>query len=325
MTELTEQNFTLYENEQLISPDESHLVLLDRDVAALHKTLILVDLSSAKDDGTRKKMARGVAGFVSHVRKGQAVTVYVFDGGADPKLIGDYPKGEAGPEDLTEIAGYKSVDPSRNLHGAVLAGLKELSARLMAEQKAVRIGTLVVLAAGPDLAGRATPEQMQQAVDTSGHQVIAIGVGAENAYDLSGLGKNGVMWAQALGGVGPTLDDAASRVEALKSRFYLLSYCSPARAGKRMLRVEVVYNNTEGSERKGEFQLEFDATGFGPGCDPNSPPHFGAAGSAEPAEGDKAGAKKTDDKKGDGKKGDGKKTDDIAPPPDKPGYAPIPK
>jgi hypothetical protein len=349
VTDLTEQNFNIYENEQLISPAESKQKLLDRNLVAVHHVLFLVDVSSAKEDGTRAALSRAVAGFVGHARASQGVTVYAFDGGAEPKLIGDYPKGGTGPNDIAELAQQQSADPSRNLHGAVIFGLKELGARLMREQKPIRVGTLVVLTAGVDLAGRATLEQMQQAVDASSYQIVAIGVGDENSFDLGGLGKAGTLWAPSLGGTGPVLDDTASRVESLLEHFYLLAYCSPARAGQRHLRIEVVHMNKEGDERKGNLDADFDATGFGPGCDPGTTPRFGAGSiSTEPEEGAEAGEEtkagdKGEPKKGDAKKGDAKPSepkkgeakpagdgkkgegDSIVPPPATPGYAPVPK
>lgn len=332
ITDLTEQSFAIYENDQLISPEESKQVLLDRTLAAHHRTLLLVDVSSAKDDATRTRLSRAVAAFVANVRKNQAVTVYAFDGAADLKSIGDFPRGETGPSELPELSGYASKDPSRNLNGAVQNGLKELGARLMSQQKSIRVGTLVVLTAGPDLAGRASAEQLQQAIDASPYQMLLIAVGTEGSYDVSGLGKNGTLWAPSLSGVGPTLEEAASKVDALMERHYLLAYCSPARAGVRRVRVEVTRQSTEGEERRGSIEFEFDASGFGPGCDPSTPPRFGGSAPAKEEEGKKPDDKKGEAKKPDGKKGEGKKDgagkkdgdDAIVPPPNKPGYAPQP-
>jgi hypothetical protein len=41
------------------------------------------------------------------------------------------------------------------------------------------------------------------------------------------------------------------------------------------VRVEALYKDSQGSgEKTGTFQTNFDATGFAPGCDPNTPPSF---------------------------------------------------
>src|SRR5258706_5438261 len=128
LTDLAEQNFSVFENEQPISPDEAKLVLLNRDIAAYHRVLLLVDMSVAGPDAVRQQLARAVAGFVNWVRKDQPLTVYAFDGSADIKLIGDYPKGETAPDSITEIANFKNIASSRNFHVAVIAGAQELAA-----------------------------------------------------------------------------------------------------------------------------------------------------------------------------------------------------
>jgi hypothetical protein len=70
-------------------------------------------------------------------------------------------------------------------------------------------------------------------------------------------------------------DDIGTRIEARAKSYYLLSYCSPARAGKHELRIEATIKDPKsGSEEAGNLTSEFDATGFGPGCDPRTPPSF---------------------------------------------------
>lgn len=338
VTDLTEQNFNIYENEQLISPEETKQTLLAREVAALHRVLLLVDMSTAGKEPENKQISRAVANFVTLTRKTQAVTVYAFDGREKLQLIGDFPKGESGPTELPELDNFKTTDTSRNLNGAVMEGIKELGARLMSEHKQIRVGTLVVLTTGPDRAGRVTQEQLQGAVDATNEQVIALGIGDEKAFEIDTIGKDGTDWAPQLGGIGPLLDDASTKVENMMERYYLLSYCSPARAGMRRLKVEVVHTTLEGEERKGNFELDFDASGFGPGCDPKATPSFGASGAVEtvPAGEEDGGAKKPvgetppsgtkpEGTKPEGTKPEGENDDEIVPPPNKPGYAPVPK
>jgi hypothetical protein len=54
----------------------------------------------------------------------------------------------------------------------------------------------------------------------------------------------------------------------------LVSYCSPARAGTRELRLEVATTDEQGKKSIGRYDTEFDASGFGPGCNPLALPHF---------------------------------------------------
>ena len=65
----------------------------------------------------------------------------------------------------------------------------------------------------------------------------------------------------------------ASKIEAHSKRFYLLSYCTPARKGQHVVRIEVDTDKVEG---KGFLEYTFDADGFGPPphCDPERKPTF---------------------------------------------------
>ena len=110
VTDLTEQNFNIYENDQLISPEETKQTLLAREVAALHRVLLLVDMSTAGKETENKQISRGVANFVTLTRKTQAVTVYAFDGRETIQLIGDFPKGDSGPTELPELDNFKTTD-----------------------------------------------------------------------------------------------------------------------------------------------------------------------------------------------------------------------
>jgi hypothetical protein len=68
-------------------------------------------------------------------------------------------------------------DRSRNLNGALVAALELLDARLSAQNKPVRLGTVVVLARGADLAARLTEDELHQALEEHGHDVIGVGIG----------------------------------------------------------------------------------------------------------------------------------------------------
>jgi hypothetical protein len=69
--------------------------------------------------------------------------------------------------------------------------------------------------------------------------------------------------------------DISAKVDARTKSYYLLSYCSPSRAGRHEVRIQAeIKNAQDGSERVGNLRSDFDATGFAPGCDPNTPPSF---------------------------------------------------
>ena len=59
------------------------------------------------------------------------------------------------------------------------------------------------------------------------------------------------------------------RILRMTQRYYLLSYCSPARAGMHTVTVEATSEGAAGS-----VSYEFDAEGFGPNCNSERPPPF---------------------------------------------------
>lgn len=290
LDDLTNSNFKIYENNQPLDPTAIGQTLLDPSLAAVHRALLLVDMSGpASEPAVRSTIAHAVAGFVDRVRRDQAVTVYAFDGSTQLFLLGEYPKlptGGATLEDIPELESYKPRDTSRNLNGAVVAGLRELDARLMQTKKPLRLGTLVVFTRGPDLAGRVSAEALSQALDATQDQVFAVGVGSDTSgFRLESIGRAGVEHAPAIDSVGVALTNAANAVSAAEHAEYLVAYCSPARAGKRWLRVEVSITGKNGDKKTGSVEARFDSSGFGPGCDSHTTPGFVVAGAlpVEPA------------------------------------------
>jgi hypothetical protein len=81
----------------------------------------------------------------------------------------------------------------------------------------------------------------------------------------------------------------AARIEKHMKRFYLLSYCTPARKGMHEVKIEAISKDPEGS---GKVEWEFNSDGFGPppDCNPNTPPAFELKGAA-PANDSGSGAK----------------------------------
>ena len=55
----------------------------------------------------------------------------------------------------------------------------------------------------------------------------------------------------------------------MSKRYYLLGYCSPARAGDHQVRIEANYDGKSGS-----LTYDFNAKGFKPNCNPEKKPRF---------------------------------------------------
>lgn len=274
LTELEPSNFTVYENEQLVSPEQTQLTLLDRNLVAAHHTVLLVDMSQAQDPASRTIAAKAALGFVQKLVSLEPVSVYAFDGGTTLVQIASVARGSA-PPSMAALESFSPRDKSRNLNGAIIAGLEKLDAALSQSGKPIRVGTLVVFASGPDVAGRVDADKTHDVVWNSEHDVIGVAVGLGKETDnLETLARGGMVRAQAANTLPIAFEEAADKARAELERHYLVSYCSPARAGDRRLRLEVKYTDKEGEEHSGDFEYDFSAKGFGPGCNSTVTPRF---------------------------------------------------
>ena len=176
---------------------------------------------------------------------------------------------------VSRLGGFRTRDPSTNLHGAIGQAIAVLDAQLERSQVPLRFGTLVVFTDGSDRAARVTRREMGQAIDASPYDVFAIGVGSEiDEGTLGDVGRDGYVLVEDSAAITDAFQRIGTRIVNLTRRFYLLSYCSPARAGVHRVTVEAVT-----PDANGRVSYEFDAAGFGPGCNPAQPPPF-AVGTA---------------------------------------------
>jgi hypothetical protein len=276
-TDLTAADFTISEDGMPLDSSTTKQTLLYRDRVAVHRTLLLVDVSALSDEPRRLTLSRAVAGFVATVRRTQPVAVYLFDGRATIHLLGDFPvstESSETPPEITALNAGPRRDPSRDLNGALVSGANRLATLLAASDKPVRIGSLAFFTWGPDLAGRTEASEVYDALEDSGYHVVGIGVEGENAPQLERFATSGVSMAQTPETIGVAFDEAASKLTRIANQYYLLSYCSPARSGPRRLRIEVKSTAADGDELTGRWETDFESTGFGPGCDPTATPRF---------------------------------------------------
>jgi hypothetical protein len=275
---LSADNFEIYEDDQLVSKFESKQVIQNPEVAAVMYTMLLLDVSgSVTESGQSDALVSAAKSFTERVGKSQKVGVYAFDG--EEKLHSVVPFTEAkGSVDggLEGLRSYQPKDPSTNLHGAVVEGLKELREELDQDKRPLKFGTLVVFSDGTDRAARVTRDEMLKEMDKEEYEhfdIFAIGLGAEmEQANLEDVGRDGTELATDHAKVQQAFDSIAQRIEAHMKRFYLLSYCTPARKGTHQVRIVAK------KEKVGEGALEytFSADDFGPppNCDPEKKPSF---------------------------------------------------
>ncbi|MDP3274207.1 MAG: VWA domain-containing protein [Deltaproteobacteria bacterium] len=270
---LTSERFTVYEDDRPVSALESRQTILNPQVTAVHYTLLLMDMSgSVTESGQVPVLQEAARAFVERVERQQRVAVYAFDGSATITPIVPFTDSAgSAARGVNALASFRPRDPSTNLHGAVVAGIQQLTRSLAAAPQPLKFGTLVVFTDGTDRAARVTREQMMESVRASEHSVFSIGVGAEvDPGELRQIGRTGTVLQTDPAAVRAAFDQIAQQIEQFTQRYYLFSYCSPARAGAHRVRIEA--NTPDGA--RGGLEYQFDATGFAPNCDPNTPPNF---------------------------------------------------
>lgn len=277
--------FAVEENDTPLSAETSQLALLDVARYVAFHTVLLVDISQANQPQARVELAKAAASFVRRARLGQAVTVLVFDGSDQPKEVAEYPA-EAhatGPDQVEALVASAPADPSRNLRGAVLSALDVMDKKLAQTIGSVKLGTLAVFSRGPDIASRVAQKQLDSALAHSAYRFVAIDVNGDPHDDTNDrVAEAGLVHAQAVDTLPIAFEEAASIVDGLREQYYLVSYCSPSRAGMRKLRVTVSVPVADGKDERDHFDTQFDATGFTAGCDPQKPPVLLAKGATAP-------------------------------------------
>src|SRR6201999_140197 len=103
LTGLSEKNFHVFEDGQELTPEQTQQILLPRDQAAVHRALLLVDMSGPVTEGdTRHQIAMAAARFVSRAHNAQQLTVYGFYGGPSIKLMGEFAQGTEGLAEMPQ-------------------------------------------------------------------------------------------------------------------------------------------------------------------------------------------------------------------------------
>ena len=269
---LTADSFRIFEDEGAVSLLESKQTILNAEVAATHYTLLLIDMSgSVTGSGDVPTIIEAARAFGERVQKYQKVGVYAFDGGPSIYPIVGFGGGAAVSSGVERLRSFRPRDPSTNLNGAVIEAIRVLHGRMAGSPTPLTFGTLAVFTDGTDRAHRVKREQLHRELEGApGISILTIGVGAEiDRKELDTIGRDGFIYSADRAQIASVFDQAAARIESYSRRYYLLGYCSPARAGEHDLRIE-----TSAKGRGGSLQYRFRADGFGPDCDLRRPPAF---------------------------------------------------
>lgn len=285
--------FQIYEDDKQVSAYESQQRVAPKGERFRLYSMVLLDLSgSMLRSGDFPQLQAAARRYLETVLSaggdGHQVQLMTFDGRSEPQVLVPFSANlatlEAGLDSLSQsecavsadcagfsdrrtCAGWRCVDDSTNLNGAVVRSLSMLDSQLAQAGVPWRDGALVLFTDGTDQASRVSSSEMLQAVSKSSDHVFTIGLGGEvDLPVLQQVGKDGAWPVAKADQLEGAFQEIAARVAGLANRFYVLEYCSPKRSGKHTLKVVTSYQDPKLGELLGQISSEFDATGFSSGC-----------------------------------------------------------
>jgi hypothetical protein len=267
-------SFTLEEDGRPAAPGEWDFA--NPDLRARQHTVLLVDLGGGPSPADRASIGAAARIFAESLAGAGTLAIYAFDGAPLPQLIAA--PAERVPEDaFKRLETFESRDHSTDLHGAYRTAFDALAAEL--DKAGLGVGTIVLVTRGPDRAARVRlgdlDEHMREAPVVVARHVVGVGPEAQQAR-LGPLATTKPLFVEDALALSEALRATAERVKAFGLSYYLVSYCSPARAGQH--RLEITASRTlppvDGKKpvtQTGKLRHRFDADGFGGGCDPTIP------------------------------------------------------
>ena len=273
---LTTSAFQIMEDGAPVSELESKRMILPRQVGFRSYAMLLLDMSgSIVASGSLEPLIGAVESFIRQTSDGsreQALSIAVFDGSETIHRVVDF---TTDTDDLLRglegLRRYETRDPSTNLNGAVVSGLKAVAVAAEGADVPIVARTVVVFTDGRDRASRVSSRTLDSEIDRSidrlGTNLFVVGLGGEiDPRALKRIGRGGFEYASDKSGIEAAFEKVSERIRALSERYYVLAYCSPARAGRHELRLVA-----RDGARQGSLRRKFEADEFGPGCDPERP------------------------------------------------------
>lgn len=266
---LEDGDFKVFEDGAELSDFESQPQIVDADQAFLVDVVLLLDMSgSIIAAEAADSLIDASEAFATSLMPGKTISVATFDGRPELQWAIEF-EDELDPvlDALDRLRDYEPVDTSTNLNGAIMDGLTALDQS--AAQEEHYAGLLAVFTDGTHRAGAGVGYPGEQAVRrkvaSTKHSIFTIGLGGEiDEASLTELGRDGFEWATDEESLTEAFQATAERIAKIASSYYRLSYCSPSRAGRHKLTVEVHYDG-----ETAEASYTFGAGGFGGGCQPD--------------------------------------------------------
>lgn len=270
-TRLAPENFSIAEDGHVLPAYEALREIRPTTREVSEVTAIVLDLSgSIFRSGLKERMLEGTQKLIDQLDANRRIAIYGFDGRPNLLPYANFTNDRDELKNaLDQIREADLVDDSTNLYGAVVNGLQILDTAVQTEIRNithVTHGTLVLFTDGTDRAQRVRGYSARMAVQHSPHSTFTIGVGAEiDAKMLRELGRTGHVLVDNSEQVIAAFEEIGHEVTARSMQDYVVSYCSPSRAGTHELTINV---NTE--NHSGHTKIKFHADDFGAGCNPSA-------------------------------------------------------
>ena len=291
---LSGAQFEIFEDGKKVSAYESQQRVAPKGERFRLYSVVLLDLSgSMLRSGDFPKLQVAASRYFGEALAaggdGHRIALMTFDGRAQPQTVVPFTSNRAalqagldslsftecqasadcaGFTDRRTCAGWRCVDDSTNLNGALVSTLDVLGQELTHSDVSWRDGAVVLFTDGTDQAARVSSSTAQQAVSASSQHVFTIGLGGEvDEATLKSLGKDGYWPVAKADQLDAAFLEIAGRVAGLANRFYVLEYCSPKRSGTHTLKVVANIDTAREGTLVGSLSGQFDATGFSSGCE----------------------------------------------------------
>ena len=286
--------FEIFEDGKKVSAFESQQRVAPKGERFRLYSVVLLDLSgSMLRSGEFAKVQASAGRYLDEALAsggdGHRIALMTFDGREQPQVLVNFTSNlsvlRAGLESLSvsecqassecarftdrrTCAGWRCVDDSTNLNGALVSTLNTLKAELEGSDVQWRDGAVVLFTDGTDQAARVSASAVERAVISSGQHVFTVGLGGEvDESSLRTLGKDGYWPVARAEELDAAFTEIAGRVARLANRFYVLEYCSPKRNGVHTLKVVATIDTADEGKLVGSISGQFDATGFSSGCE----------------------------------------------------------
>ncbi|MBU2652215.1 MAG: VWA domain-containing protein [Bacteroidetes bacterium] len=254
ISNLTTENFTVYEDNQAVSPTESALSIMKKDAVPYQlRTLLMID-NSVSVGSNLADIKKAAKSFVKNIESKQKIAVYVFS--ENTQIIQEFTSDTVKLN--AAIDGIQLGLASTDLYGAIITGVSKWTDVYSDDN--IEQGYMVLFTDGRDTQGSHT---LNEALTARGKkQVFSLGLGAEiDPNALQQIGNAGYFKIENIEDLSAKFIDVQEDIRNLANSFYYLYYMSPKRGDKvHTLRLNIK-GNANGSEN-GYITGQFNSQGF---------------------------------------------------------------